>query len=243
MAELSDLKFRLFLDRYRPYILPVFFAIFVIFSLSRVVIPRFDLVTESWYELKETKSRFEALNTKLAFLQEQDELVLKSDYDFLLQVLPETKEPFFGLGALEWLANEASLRVDQAAFTPGEISTESAKPKKNQDYLVLSYNISVSGNLNELKDFLAQLDRLAPMASTDEVSFEFRGSNELTTTLEIQTYSAYLPTKIGRPSDPIEGLSQNEKSLLEELREEVIVPTFDPDVLTKDPVGKTNLFN
>ena len=244
MSYASDLKIKLLIDRYRPFLVPFVFILFVIFSLSGIVMPRVDVVTDSWQAVKETKKTVESLNTKLVFLRSLDEEELKDDYEFLLQVLPDDREPFYGLAVLEWLGARNGLMIERATFEPGEISTESALPKKTKkDYETMSYDLNVRGNLEELKGFLVELEKILPISSTDSLSLELRSGNMLGTNLSIEMYSALLPAKIGRPGDPISDLDESEKKLLEKLRVDSILPETNANLLTNDPLGKNNPFD
>ena len=244
MSYASDLKIKLLIDRYRPFLLPFIFILFVIFSLSDIVMPRVNVIADSWQEMQETKKTVESLNTKLVFLRSLDEKELKNNYDFLLQVLPEDREPFYSLAVLEWLGTRNGLTIERATFEPGEISTKSALPKgTKKDYDTMSYDLNVRGNLEELKGFLVELEKIVPVSSTDSLSLELRSGRVLGTNLLIEMYSALLPAKIGRPSDPISDLDESEKKLLDKLRADLILPETNTNFLTSDPLGKNNPFD
>lgn len=246
MSKTSTLEFGLTLERYRPFLFPIIFLLFFVVSLGRVVAPRIGAITEEIAQMKEAKAELERLNEKLSFLKGVDEEKARKDNQLLLQVLPTEKDPFYGMSVIEWLGGKTGVKIKGISFTPGLVSTDSAKlaKKTKVEEEAMEYEVGLIGTLAQLEDFLMKLENLTPLVTVDEVDLSFKiGANEVETGLNLQMFSARYPETIGKPSDPLAAFSDEELKYLTQLGEEALVPESNPELLIGDPLGKDNLFD
>lgn len=192
-------------------------------------------------ENRRQRERLAGLERKSQLLQSLDEAEVSQRVIKLEEVFPSEKPVLNLIASLIELARENEVAFSGVELRPGRISQTERSSKggskekevKLQDFAI-SFNIE--GVLINITSFITRLEKTAPLMKIETIGLSLEGPKA---SLGVRVYYQSLPESLGTIDQPVPLLSQEEKSVLEEIsdyrRAEVIQATA--------PVGKEDLFS
>jgi hypothetical protein len=206
---------RLFYFKYKDSPQFVLALVVVIGLISFAMVGRFVLPQlESWITLqsqvKSAQKELSVLQANQRIVGSIDQVSLNKQFDISTKALPYEKDYSGIISAIDLATLESSVIRDDYSFSVGNLSTQSAKLADNES---ISFQLSVSGELSDIKNFLASIKQKLPLSEI--VSFSYQGT---VADLSIIFFYRSIPRdlKISYLA-PISSLSPDNESLLRTL--------------------------
>lgn len=185
-------------------------------------------VVELRNSLRTENDRLSVLSQKATTLQSVDGAVIGTQLASAESALPSQKPVFAILSVLPKLAQDSGVRLQGYNFMPGKLASESGQPslptasEAGPGLLSrLTFDVTVSGTLEKVLNFLDQLKNSLPLVEVG--SAELGGGAVLGEEVEfnvILTLSGFYslpPAVIGKVSEPLPDLAQGDLLALERL--------------------------
>lgn len=193
-------------------------VILTIFLVSFFVLkPRVFEVIKTQGKLKEQKKLLSQLTTKVASLEGLDEAGLITRSDWLLKILPVEKNIDTFLVDFKNLSSQSGVRLTEVSASPGEMATASGQSKSKEDLPSESYGIVIEASLDQLKAFIQNVEKSAPLLRVDEVSFSQQQGGVQSATLKLLSYYLPLPEKLGELESPLIEITAEENQTFQKL--------------------------
>jgi hypothetical protein len=141
------------------------------------------------------------------------------------------------MGLVSKITEESGLVVESLKISPGEVATQSAE-KKEVDELV--FKLVLSGEINQLIDFLKSSSELVPLMEITDIKIELTNNSQATINCTLRSYYADLPASLGKIDAAVPKLTVEEETLLEELKK---YRSYETEKFEPIPGGKTNPFS
>jgi len=206
---------RLFYFKYKDSPQFVLALVVVIGLISFAMVGRFVLPQlESWITLqsqvKSAQKDLSVLQANQRIVGSIDQISLNKQFDISTRALPYEKDYSGIISAIDLATLESSVIRDDYSFSVGNLSTQSAKLADNES---ISFQLSISGELSDIKNFLAIIKQKLPLSEI--VSFSYQGT---VADLSIIFFYRSIPKdlKISYLA-PISSLSPDNESLLRTL--------------------------
>ena len=144
-----------------------------------LVFPRIRSVQEHRMELQDAQERLRISSEKLTLLRNVDQTELFQQQDKIQALLPNSKPLLSLIGQLEKLSADTSVIVSTFDVSPGDISTDSAREKKqsakaqlvdNANVSQLPLSLVINGTIDDIYRFLEGIDTLMPLADVTSIS-------------------------------------------------------------------------
>jgi len=136
--------------------------------------------------------------------------------------LPTEKDVAKNIFVLKRLALDAGLVFEGVNLSEvGEISTESAKTKLIQGAILpsLSFNVSLIGSQDRVKNFLGDLGETAPLMKVAQLTISQKKENPPEATILIESFYLSLPKTIGKLETPVVSVNREEENVLLKIAE------------------------
>lgn len=224
-------------------------AIFLVLVL--LVRPAAAKLVERWNTKRQLEKRFAQLQTKLEVLSGIDQNLTDNRVRQMEAVFPSEKPIVALMGSLSQLALEKNLTFGGISLSPGSLSeqgTKGAKANKKvspEGLLDLKFGFQVSGDFDNISQFLSALENTSPLMKIESVGMSIktnplfdRTQTLVAANIEVSAYYQAPPKTLGSIDKPVKLLTKNEEQLLNQL---VGFRTF-PLVVPQVPSGKENLF-
>lgn len=241
------------------------FYIYAVICLIIIILLTFFLVKPKVLETIDTLNILKTNQEILANLQKKSARLasIKSDdTDILLNeakiALPSEKDPVSIFTSLDNLSIDTQVSIDNIAFNPGLLSSDSAAIKKpsgitdtasSKSAPALSFNISIKGEWENLKNLINKMlnSRRLFDISNIEITFMENSKQVLNSNLSIIVY--YLPEVVqsGKIDNILPDITPQEKEILYKLSS---LPDFSNKLIANistsssmmPQLGKSNLF-
>ncbi len=228
----------------REKLIPLVTAVFIflggVFILKPFIAKTIDLNDK----LKDEKVKLSKLKKKLEVLENLNEEQLDENVKKVETILPSQKPVITVLNSLFNLANQQDVILGEISFSPGEIKQEETKEEKkkvNKEGEQLAVNFNITGNLEDITDFLDKLELQTPLSRLEGFGLNVENKQETTTALNLKVFYLPLPETLGKISDPLPVLNKKEQDVLAEL-ENFEDFTADETVVIETSGGKSNPF-
>ncbi len=167
---------RLFYFKYKDSPQFVLALVVVIGLISFAMVGRFVLPQlESWITLqtqvKSAQKDLSVLQANQRVVGGIDQIALNKQFDISTRALPYEKDYSGIISAIDLATLESSVVRDDYSFSVGNLSTQSAKLADNES---ISFQLSISGELSDIKNFLAIIKQKLPLSEI--VSFSYQGT-------------------------------------------------------------------
>ena len=226
--------FKIDLSSLKSFVIPVLILVTISLLVPFAFIPFLNNVKGTNESLKKQKERLGRLSEKLEILNSLDEREINENLTLAEQTLPVGKSLAPLIVGIQNLALGSNLLVDGISLSPGKVSTVSAQtqispkssePNKNinpsetrriKDSLVL--NISLVGNIDGLREFLAKLEHARRISFPDDVSLT--SSDERGFQIKVVLLMPFrpVPKSAGDAlAEPLAVLSEKDKQTLEQI--------------------------
>lgn len=143
----------------------------VIFS----VLPQINSITGLYDDLLKENKRLAQLRVKVAQLDDASNSTIMLNADKINLTLPSRKPLIELLSGLNNIGNKTRVSFTDISLTPGKISTESAEAATSsrgraanvasKKYEVLDLDVTVSGPIQNINQFLREVELLAPFTN------------------------------------------------------------------------------
>lgn len=222
-----------------------------------VIFPSIKTIYSEKTKLAADKVEMEKLTQKAMFLNNLDDVTMRSQTNTAVSSLPAEKSIPGLLAGLERLAAQATASIDTFSVVPGKISTQSANTAspsailvKDSSETVLGNNVrlinvtlSMHGPYMNIRNFLDSISKANRLINVDKITLVRDDKNQTE-----ESYTANLILNIYyQPLDTILPPITEPPLLLNEIETENLGlvsgftgVTFTPPLV---PAGKENLFN
>ncbi|MDH5533521.1 MAG: GspMb/PilO family protein [Candidatus Pacebacteria bacterium] len=153
------------------------------------LIPQINSITSLYDDLLKENKRLTQLKLKVAQLTDSTNSLIVTNSERVNNALPSKKPLLELLTALNAVGSQTKVSFDDISLTPGKISTESAEPKSSKrskdkkktttskKYETLSVDINVTGKIENINNFLREIENIAPFSTVTAMSLNERSSN------------------------------------------------------------------
>lgn len=203
------------IDRIRPFLLPGGIILVVLVSGLLLLRPRIEKIALLQRGLKQKEKRLVQLAAKKTSLEGLDQAELSSRSEIMAKVFPSEKDFPLVVFVLKKLTERNNLEITSLQVSPGEIATVSAQPKKGPP--LLSFTIEISGQMSNLKEFLTQVTKTAPLMILHQVEFNLVEGGTALAKLTLESPFLSLPATLGRAEQPLSQITPQEEKILQEL--------------------------
>jgi hypothetical protein len=213
-------------------VFPVIAIVFILISALTVFIPQIQSINGGRKDLEEQKAILEKLVTKHTFMNSINETDLDSQLVSVNRVLPNDKPLFQTVGILMKRTKEADIQLVSYDLSPGLLGSASATTKEKEagkpgQLAELSIDFAVTGTFDKVYSLLGSLDLTAPLSRTvsltltgfnDQITANNEGS-QISAKLGEIMYYALPPENIGKLSEPLRQLTQDEQKTLASIQQ------------------------
>lgn len=215
-------------------------VILILISSWFLVRPKASEIFSIQRNLKREEERLAQLTAKSATLEGLDQTELSSRADIAAKALLSDKNLPLLLSTLKNLAAQNNIELRSLQVDPGEIATVSAKGEKEK-LSFLSFEILVSGQMSDFKEFLAQIAKVAPLMVIQKVKIESQDSGgSFQANLPLDAPFLFPPASLGPVETPLAQITNQEENIYQELTQLnfSLIKEVPPSV----PSGKENPF-
>jgi hypothetical protein len=217
--------------KYRAFILPVITVIVIVALSATVGNYLVNNIINTNSDLESLKIENAALTSKFQVLSSVDQSGLSSQVNNAVDAIPAKPSTLPALASLRSFAAQRSL--DLSGFTVKDSNDLKSNARSIQ------IDISVTGNEENILGLLNDLKSASPLMKVSSVNLH-NNESDSRATVTVLSYWGPLPTSLGKPNSPIEGLKNNEEEQLESLQglKKPQTGTLTPS----NPQGKENPF-
>lgn len=181
-------------------------AILILGVLTKqILVPLFSQAIRLRQELSQEEKTVSLLKEKVSLLSGIEQGTFPADFEKISQALPNDKDIFSLLGAIEGAGASSGVSLETFNLKPGESSTAE-----------LGFNLTVLGKAEQVKDFLANLGKARRLISLKKANLKFK-EGLVEASIEGLVFYSPLPSKIGDIPSSLPVFSQNEKKVLDEV--------------------------
>ena len=236
-----NLKESLALKRVREILLPLVIIGVVPFLASKFLLPKIRQIDKFQRQLKKNEAEVLNLENKVSFLEQQRENDVFSDFEKVIQVLPNEKDVPGLLIAVDNLRKNSDLTLGAFGLKPGLIATAGAGLDL-QAREELQFSLPVASSYDNLLIFLERIENIAPITSVEKIDIDFSsGKEEVRANLLLNTHYFPLGEEVLIVDSPLPEFSPPVKEILGQvLGFEVFIYESS---LPEEEIGKENPFS
>jgi len=221
--QLPDKLFGVETSLLRVFLLPLGLVIIFLVSLSLIIMPRVEEISDLRQESKSIGEKTKTIALKRDYLLTVDEEELKEKSSFLAEALLKERDAYLLVGIIKQIAGEHGFYVQSFSVSPGEMVSEGEENvtkmvKKAVDKVPISF--MVVGEKDRYLEFILAVERSLPILSVD--SFDMtRGQQVVKLDLKVSAFYVGEKSEYGMMEIKLADLmlSVEEEALLAELEE------------------------
>jgi len=185
-------------------------------------------------DLQTLKADISRIQQKANMLNFLDQSELSVSAREVLAGVPADKSVTTLLSTIETVAQKNNMFIsDMSIEGIAALATGSAKPVVKPEGTILTEEISLQGELIDLRNFLFECVRVRRlMRVKDMMLTSIPKSSMMTAKMKIEVFYLPLPQTIGKPSDVLEPFSQKELTLLDKISSYPIMFAMGADLLS-----------
>jgi len=228
----------------KPFLLPALVIFLILVVTAFVLKPRLEVMTKSRQQLTKDRKILADLTKKLATLEGLAKVEFSEKTDIALAVLPAEKDVPSNLAVIKNVALNNGLIVNNITISEvGEIATISSEVKVRKDVILPSFKLDVSltGGLEMIKNFISQIQSAAPLMEVKNVSLSQKKTESPETKMEIEAYFLPFPKTLGKPEQQLIAITSGEEKIFSRINDFTFLRG--QQTLPNLPVGKENLFS
>ncbi len=214
--------FNINLKENKILLIPLAVLFLILIASLFILRPKIADIFNARRNLVSNRKRLTSLTEKTAILEGLAEVELNEKVNDVLRVLPTEKDVAKNIFVLKRLALDAGLVFEGVNLSEvGEISTESAKTKLIQGAILpsLSFNVSLIGSQDRVKNFLGDLGETAPLMKVAQLTISQKKENPPEATILIESFYLSLPKTIGKLETPVVSVNREEENVLLKIAE------------------------
>lgn len=157
-----------------------FLVLLMVVMIFSSLVPQFESITKNYNIMIKENRRLAQLRIKVAQLDQTSGSLVFTNAEKINQALPSKKPLLELLTGLSNVGNKARVSFTDIALSPGTISTESAQvaapttQRKGaaapRSYDRLSLDVTVTGPISNINQFLADIENIAPFSTVTALS-------------------------------------------------------------------------
>lgn len=225
-------------EKHKTLILPIASLVICLLLLILIIIPHFLSLTQTNNLIGQNQQKYDVLTTKLNALKQINKNSFQDDLQTTLIAIPTEKEIPSAMGQVLFLLGSSKLQLQDVSFSsnPNDSKTSSDNVDSYQ------IRVSVRGDSASLKDFIAKLKKVPRVMKVVKLGFSGNAGAVIDISLSLATYFQSIPTALGKVDQPLTTLSEQDLSLLSQIK------TFQNNVPASSsaqvsgPKGKTDPF-
>lgn len=232
------------LKNLKPFILPGLIVFLILIITISVLMPKVRTIADSRQQLLKDKKILADLTKKLAALEGLAQVEFSEKVDVALAVLPAEKDVPGNLSVIKNVALNNGLIVNNITIGEvGEIATVSSESKAKKDAILPSFklNVSLTGGMEMIKNFISQIQSTAPLMAVESTSIAQKKTEIPETKMEIEAYFLPFPKTLGKPEQQLVAITSEEEKMFNRINEFTFFRS--ETSLPNLPVGKENLFS
>lgn len=142
--------------------------------------PQIEAILKSSKTISKDRQHFDNLTQKLNELKQIEFSAEFEQKDRVNEVLPSYKPVLEILYNLNQASQQNQVIIQELEFSPGKLATESAETTNsisanNEGYSPLKLNLTAEGKSEDLDNFLAIIERIAPFTTITELEISEQG--------------------------------------------------------------------
>lgn len=151
------------------------------------IVPQINSTNKLYNEMLKENKRLAQLRVKVSQLDDASNSTILVNSDKINSTLPSKKPLLELLSGLNGIGNKTQVSFNDISLTPGEISTKSAesaatKKKKESNiaakkYEVLDLDVTVTGKIQNINQFLKEVELLAPFTNVTAMALNEKTTN------------------------------------------------------------------
>jgi len=228
----------------KPFLLPALIIFLILVVTAFVLKPKLEVMVKSHQQLTKDKKILADLTKKLATLEGLAKVEFSEKTDIALAVLPAEKDVPGNLAVIKNVALNNGLIVNDITISEvGEIAAVSSEIKLKKDAILPSFrlNVSLTGSLEMIKNFISQIQSTAPLMEVKNVSLSQKKTESPETKMEIEAYFLPFPKTLGKPEQQLMAITSGEEKIFSRINGFTFLKG--QQTLPNLPVGKENLFS
>lgn len=218
--------------KYKPLVIPVV-ALAVVVTIAIIGIPTlYGQITQAMGVVNEAQERSKVLSQKVEILENaRNTPAFESLSEDVAVALPQENPSLMALAQVRRLAEEEGLAL-------GSIKSGGAAASDASSVLI---SFEVIGPLASIRNFIDKLDTAAPLLKLSKTQMAVE--DDLSTSrASVETYWSALPKKLPEVDQPVDTLTEAERSSLNEVAQ-LDKPEFAQGVVITGSSGRTNPFS
>lgn len=190
------------------------------------IIPKMRQIWTMRGELQKQSREIAALSAKVSDLKTLSETELYETANLLEEALPPGKDFYRTISLVRQLCQQNNVGLVSFNFSPGEISSESAKGKSVSGLSSSAITLEFASSFEDFLKLANQIEKVLPLTEIDGIKFSLEekkasdssGLARFSGKMNILTYYAPLPKTLGNLDKPLPKISNQDKKLIEDLK-------------------------
>lgn len=232
------------LKNLKPFLLPILVVFLILVVTALVLKPRLEVMAKSRQQLIKDKKVLADLTKKLATLEGLAQVEFSEKTEIALAVLPAEKDVPSNLSVIKAVALNNGLIINDITISEvGEIDALAADIKLKKEAILpsLRLDVSLTGNMEMIKNFISQIQSTAPLMEVKNVSLSQKKTESPETKMQIEAYFLPFPKTLGKPEQPLIAITNGEEKIFSRISDFTFLNS--QQTLPNLPVGKENLFS
>jgi len=228
----------------KPFLLPILIVFLILAVTAFVLKPKLEVIVKSRQQLTKDKKVLVDLTKKLATLEGLAQVEFSEKTEIALAVLPAERDVPSNLAVIKNVALNNGLIVNDITISEvGEIAAVSDDIKLRKDAVLPSFrlNVTFTGSLEMIKNFISQIQSTAPLMMVGNVSLSQKKIESPETKMEIEAYFLPFPKTLGKPEQSLIAITNGEEKIFSRISDFTFLNS--QQTLPNLPVGKENLFS
>ncbi|MBM3205377.1 hypothetical protein FJZ41_00795 [Candidatus Shapirobacteria bacterium] len=231
----------------KPFLTPLLVVALIVIGSLLLLRPRIEIMVKARHDLLKDRRFLADLTQKLSALEGLARVELTEKTGVVLDILPPEKDVPRNLAAIKKLALASGLVVNSINVgNVGEIATVSAKQKSSktkggESLPSLSFDVTVTGSLESMKNFINLTQNASPLMKINRLSIGQKNIQTPEAKIEIEAFFLLYPTSLGRTEQPLVAITAAEEKVYSRISN--FVSFQSQGELPNLPVGKENLFS
>ncbi|MBT4124418.1 MAG: hypothetical protein HN981_01410 [Candidatus Pacebacteria bacterium] len=200
LNNLNSINFSLIMSTRKKLVTAISLGI-TSFILLILTYTQITAIFETRRKIEITQKKVDQLNAKTTELQQLKFTPEYAQASRMSEVLPSYKPLLELLNNLNSVANKTNVSITEFQINPGEIITEEegktkvlVKKKQSAEYDQLNLELSILGELNQVKEFMNLIERVSPLTTITSLTIDRKTTSFTTEDQQLTRADLFLNT-------------------------------------------------
>ena len=200
LNNLNSINFSLIMSTRKKLVSAISLGI-TSFILLILTYTQITAIFETRRKIEITQKKVDQLNAKTTELQQLKFTPEYAQASRMSEVLPSYKPLLELLNNLNSVANKTNVSITEFQINPGEIITEEegktkvlVKKKQSAEYDQLNLELSILGELNQVKEFMNLIERVSPLTTITSLTIDRKTTSFTTEDQQLTRADLFLNT-------------------------------------------------